>query len=81
MHVHVHATLLCYSDKKEKVGDTLSVGQNGVAKLPRLKDLLLDPPMVLMIQTELCENTTLKSWLLGQGELLSIFLNRYIGAN
>ena len=28
-----------------------------------LLNQLLDPPMVLMIQTELCEKKTLKSWL------------------
>ena len=63
---YVLNNLILYSNNNKEVGDTLSVGQNSPAKLPRLKtkkDLLLDPPMVLMIQTELCEKQTLKNWL------------------
>ena len=66
IHKVLNNFVLSYSDNKEKEENTLTVGQSSPAKLPRRKtnkDLLLGPPMVLMIQTELCEKKTLKNWL------------------
>ena len=63
-------TCVCSNTKGEETDQVEQKTQASPSKLcvsPE-NDLLvqlLDPPMVLMIQTELCEKMTLKNWLSG----------------
>ena len=66
--MHIKHKPICSNKKDEEIDQLEQKAQASPSKLhvPPENDLLihlLDPPMVLMIQTELCEKKTLKNWL------------------
>ena len=70
MHVNIiDIKIHCCSNRKDENNQTEQKKQIKSCIPPTRADgglltQLLDPPMVLMIQTELCEKKTLKNWLL-----------------